>query len=43
MWPKMSGYAKTFRDKDGGKYKNRLMPFHIDDGKLLENYKTIWT
>ena len=19
------------------------MPFHIDDGKLLENYKTIWT
>ena len=19
------------------------MPFHIDNGKLLENYKTIWT
>ena len=35
---KMGGYVKTFRDKN-----NRLMSFSIDDDKLLEKYKTIWT
>ena len=34
----MGGYVKTFRDKT-----NRLMSFSIDDDKLLEKYKTIWT
>ena len=34
----MGGYVKTFRDKN-----NRLMSFSIDDDKLLEKYKTIWT
>ena len=41
---KMSGYVKTFNVKDGDKDKNnKLMSFHIDDEKLLENYRTIWT
>ena len=35
---KMGGYVKTFRDKN-----NRLMSFSIDNDKLLEKYKTIWT
>ena len=34
----MGGYVKTFRDKN-----NRLMSFSIDNDKLLEKYKTIWT
>ena len=42
--PKASRYVKTFkvkiRDKDTN---NELMCFHIDDEKLLERYKTIWT
>ena len=42
--PKMIGYVKTFKVKDEGKYKNnKLMSFGIDDEKLLEKYKTIWT
>ena len=42
--PKMSGYVKTFKVKDGDKDKsNKLMSFHKDDEKLLEKYKTIWT
>ena len=45
--PKMTGYVKTFTiDKDGDKDKNKnnkLMPLHIDENKLLEKYKTIWT
>ena len=36
----MSGYAKTFKVKEG---KNKLMSFRIDDEKLLEKYKAIWT
>ena len=41
--PKMSGYVKTFKVKDGDKDKNnKLMSFHINDEKLLENYKAIW-
>ena len=34
----MSGYVKTFEDKS-----NKLVSFCIDDDKLLEKYKTIWT
>ena len=44
IMPKMSGYVKTFKVKDGDKDKNnKLMSFRIDDEKLLENYETIWT
>ena len=42
--PKMSGYVTTFKVKDGDKDKNnKLMSFHIDNEKLLEQYKAIWT
>ena len=41
---KMSGYVKTFKVKDGDTDKNnKWMFFFIDDEKLLEKYKTIWT
>ena len=44
IMPKMSGYVKTFKFKEGDKDKNtKLMPFRIDDEKLLEKYKAIWT
>ena len=44
LLPKMSGYVKAFKIKDGDKYKNKKMiTFFIDDQKLLEEYKTIWT
>ena len=36
----MSGYAKTLKVKKGD---NKLMFFCIDDEKLLEKYKAIWT
>ena len=40
----MSGYVKTFKIKDEDKYKNNnLIPFRIDDEKLLKKYKAIWT
>ena len=38
--PKVSGYFKTFKVKDKN---NKLMTFHINDEKLLEKYKSIWT
>ena len=39
----MSGYLKAFKVKDGDKDKNnKLMSFHIDDEKLLENHSAIW-
>ena len=42
--PKISGYVKTFKVKEGDKNKNNeLMSFRIDDEKLLEKYKAIWT
>ena len=42
--PKMSGYVKTFKVKDGDKDKNnKLMSFRIDDEKLLEKCRAIWT
>ena len=41
----MSGYVKTFKFEyeDKEKKMNKLMVFRIDDEKLLEKYKTIWT
>ena len=42
--PKLSRYVKKFKVKDEDKNKNKkLMSFRIDDEKLLEKYKTIWT
>ena len=38
--PKMSGYVKIFKVKEGN---NKLMSFRIDDENLLEKYKAIWT
>ena len=40
--PKMSGYVKRCNYKDR-QNNNKLMPFHKDDDKLFEKYKTIWT
>ena len=38
----MSGCVKAFKVREGDKDKNsKLMPFRIDDEKLLETYKTI--
>ena len=37
---KMSGYVKTFTIEDK---INKLTSFCIDDEKLLEKYKAIWT
>ena len=40
IMPKMNGYIKTFKVKEGDKDKNnKLMPFLIDNEKLLERYK----
>ena len=40
----MGGYVKTFKDNSEDKNKtNKLMNLCIDDHKLLEKYKTIWT
>ena len=42
--PKINGFVKTFKVKDGDKDKNnKLMFLGIDDDKLLEKYKTILT
>ena len=37
--PKMSGYVKTLKVKDGDKDNNKLMFFHIYDEKLFANIK----
>ena len=37
---KISGYVKTFKAEDKAK---KLMSFSIDDEKLLQKYKAIWT
>ena len=37
----MGGYVKTFKVKE--ETNNKLMSFHIDDEKLFEKYKVIWT
>ena len=36
----MSGYVNTFKDEDKN---NKLMSFRIDDEKLFEKDKAIWT
>ena len=41
--PKICGHVKTFKVKDGDNDKNKLMSFGIDDQKLLEKCKTLWT
>ena len=38
MLSKVNGFVKTFKFKD-----NKLISFRINDEKLLEKYKTIWT
>ena len=44
IMPKISGYVKTLKVKDGDKDKNnKLISFRIDDEMLLEKYKAIWT
>ena len=44
IMPNMSWYVKIFKVKDEDKDKNNiLMYFCIDDEKLWEKYKTIWT
>ena len=42
IMPKESGYVKTFKVKDEDK-NSKLMSFCIDDEKLLEKYKAIWS
>ena len=42
--PKISRYIQIFKDKSGDKNKyDKFMSLCIDDDKLLEKYKTIWT
>ena len=42
IMPKMSGYVRTFKVKDGDIDKiNKLISFCIDDEKLLEKCKAI--
>ena len=37
-------HVKEFKNKGGDKNKNnKFMPLRIDDDKLLEKYKTVWT
>ena len=44
IMPKVSGYVKTFKVKEGDKDKsNKLISFCINDEKLLEKYKAAWT
>ena len=40
IMPKTSRYVKTFKVEDEN---SKLMPLCIDDEKLLEKYKAIWT
>ena len=40
IMPKMSGYVKTFKVEDKIK---KLMSFRIDDKKLLDKYRAIWS
>ena len=42
IMPKISGYVKTSKVKEGDKSK-RLMSLRVDDEKLLEKCKAIWT
>ena len=40
IMPKMSGCVKTFKVEDKN---NKLIYYRIDNEKLLEKYKAIWT
>ena len=40
IMPKMSGNVKTFKVKERN---NKLVSFRIDNEKLLQKYKAIWT
>ena len=41
---KMTGFVKTFKNKGAERSKNNeLMFLHIDNDKLFQKYKTIWT
>ena len=40
IMPKITGYIKTFKDKDKN---SKLVSFRIGNGKLLAKYKAIWT
>ena len=40
IMPKMNGCVKTFKDEDKN---NKLMSCDIDEEKLLQKYKAIWT
>ena len=40
LMPKMSGYVKTFKVEDKN---SKLISSCIDDEKLLQKYKAIWT
>ena len=40
IMPKMSGYVKTFKVEDK---ISKMMLFRINDEKLLEKYKAMWT
>ena len=42
--PKISGYVKPFKLKDGDKDRsNKSMSFCIDDENIFKKYKAIWT
>ena len=41
--PEMSAYVETFKVKDGYKDQKKWISVCIDDEKLLEKYKAIWT
>ena len=44
LLPEMSGHVNTFKVKNDDKDKhNKLMSFRINNEKLLEKYKGIWT
>ena len=44
IMPKVSGYVQTFKVKDGDKNKkNKLMYLPVNDEKVSEKYKSIWT
>ena len=40
IMPKMSGYVKTFKVEDKS---SKLISFCINDEKLLQKHKAIWT
>ena len=42
VMPKISGYVKTFKVKDGDKDENyKFLQLGIDDEKLLERYEGV--